>query len=70
MILFKMANNEVELLNRALQRQRRARVQAEKILEAKSKELYDLTEHLRHANSKLENLLDEKGDNGQATQKH
>ncbi|WP_232520957.1 sensor histidine kinase [Flagellimonas nanhaiensis] len=62
MILFKMANNEVELLTRALERQRKARVQAEKILEAKSKELYDLTKHLRHANSKLENLLDEKGD--------
>ena len=58
-----MANNEIALLTRALERQRKARVQAEKILEAKSKELYDLTKHLRHANSKLENLLDEKEDN-------
>ena len=31
-----------------------------KFLEAKSKELYDVTHHLKHANAKLENLLNEK----------
>ena len=57
-----MANNEVELLKRALERQKKARAQAEKILEEKSKELHDTAEHLRCANAKLESLLDEKSD--------
>jgi len=51
---------EVQLLKRALDRQKRARIQAEKILEEKSKELYDVTHHLKEANAKLENLLNEK----------
>jgi len=55
-----MDSKEVLLLKRALQRQKMARQQAEKILEAKSKELYDVTHHLKHANAKLENLLNEK----------
>lgn len=55
-----MDSKEVVLLKKALDRQKKARVQAEKILERKSKELYDVTLHLKHANSKLENLLSEK----------
>lgn len=55
-----MDSKEVLLLKRALERQKMARQQAEKILEAKSKELYDVTHHLKHANAKLENLLNEK----------
>lgn len=55
-----MDSKEVLLLKRALDRQKKARQQAEKILEAKSKELYDVTHHLKQANAKLENLLTEK----------
>ncbi|WP_405381479.1 PAS domain S-box protein [Maribacter sp. LLG6340-A2] len=55
-----MDNNEVSLLKKALERQKKARKQAEKILEDKSKELYDVTRHLRESNAKLENLLSEK----------
>jgi len=55
-----MDNKEVVLLKRALERQKKARQQAERILEEKSKELYDVTHHLKQANSKLENLLSEK----------
>lgn len=55
-----MDNKEVLLLKKALERQKKARKQAESILEEKSKELYDVTSHLRESNSKLENLLSEK----------
>ncbi|MFD0798310.1 PAS domain S-box protein [Maribacter chungangensis] len=55
-----MDSNKILLLKRALDRQKSARQQAEKILEAKSKELYDTTQHLKRANAKLENLLNEK----------
>lgn len=55
-----MDNKEVLLLKKALGRQKKARIQAEKILEEKSKELYDITRHLREANQRLENLLNEK----------
>ena len=55
-----MDNKEVVLLKKALERQKKARQQAERILEAKSKELYDVSHHLRESNSKLENLLSEK----------
>ncbi|MFT5735881.1 MAG: PAS domain S-box-containing protein, partial [Maribacter sp.] len=55
-----MDSKEVQLLKRALDRQKRARIQAEKILEEKSKELYDATHHLKEANAKLENSLNEK----------
>ena len=55
-----MDNKEVLLLKKALERQKKARKQAENILEEKSKELYDVTSHLRETNSKLENLLSEK----------
>jgi two-component system, sporulation sensor kinase E len=55
-----MDNKEVLLLKKALERQKKARKQAESILEQKSKELYDATRHLRETNEKLENLLSEK----------
>ena len=55
-----MDNKEVILLKKALDRQKKARQQAEKILEQKSKELYDVTYHLKQANNKLETLLSEK----------
>lgn len=55
-----MDSKEVILLKKALERQKKARKQAERILEDKSKELYDVTHHLRETNSKLENLLSEK----------
>lgn len=55
-----MDNKEVTLLKKALERQKKARQQAERILEEKSKELFDVTHHLKESNSKLENLLNEK----------
>ncbi len=55
-----MDSKEVILLKKALERQKKARQQAERILESKSKELYDVTRHLKDTNSKLENLLTEK----------
>lgn len=55
-----MDSKEVILLKKALDRQKKARQQAERILEQKSKELYDVTRHLKQTNSKLENLLSEK----------
>jgi len=55
-----MDNKEVLLLKRALERQKKARIQAEKILETKSKELFDATFHLKKANARLEDLLSEK----------
>jgi len=55
-----MDNKEVLLLKKALDRQKRARAQAENILEAKSKELYDVTHHLKESNARLESLLSEK----------
>ncbi|APQ18359.1 PAS domain-containing sensor histidine kinase [Maribacter hydrothermalis] len=55
-----MDNTEVILLKKALLRQKEARKQAERILEEKSKELYDVSSHLKDINSKLENLLSEK----------
>jgi len=55
-----MDSKEVILLKKALERQKKARQQAERILEKKSKELYDVTQHLKQTNSKLETLLSEK----------
>ena len=55
-----MDNKEVTLLRKALERQKKARQQAEAILEQKSKELYDTARHLQEANHRLENLLNEK----------
>jgi len=55
-----MDSKEVLLLKKALVRQKKARAQAEKILEQKSKELYDATRHLKETNDRLESLLSEK----------
>ncbi|PIB28849.1 PAS domain S-box protein [Maribacter sp. 4G9] len=55
-----MDSKEVLLLKKALERQKKARQQAERILESKSKELYDVSRHLKETNNKLETLLSEK----------
>ncbi len=55
-----MDNKEVELLKKALERQKKARLQAEKILEEKSQELYSTSRQLKETNERLENLLSEK----------
>ncbi|NNG08650.1 MAG: PAS domain-containing sensor histidine kinase, partial [Arenibacter sp.] len=55
-----MESKEITLLKKALERQKKARIQAEKILEAKSHELYNTVHHLKQENSKLQHLLDEK----------
>ena len=55
-----MDNKEVTLLKRALERQKKARLQAEKILEEKSQELYNTSRQLKETNERLENLLSEK----------
>ncbi|WP_298484385.1 PAS domain-containing sensor histidine kinase [uncultured Maribacter sp.] len=55
-----MDSKEVILLKKALERQKKARQQAERILEEKSKELYDASLHLKQTNKVLENLLDQK----------
>ncbi len=57
-----MPKTELEILQRALERQKKARLQAEKILEQKSKELYDTAQHLKRANARLNNLLDEQSE--------
>ncbi|PQJ15919.1 PAS domain-containing sensor histidine kinase [Aureicoccus marinus] len=56
-----MDKDELSILKRALAREKRARKAAEKLLEDKSKELYDASIHLREVNGKLENLLAKKG---------
>lgn len=55
-----MSQNQIDILKRALNREKSARKSAEKILEDKSRELYFLSQDLKTANSKLENLLNEK----------
>ena len=55
-----MDKEKVNILERALLRERKARKQAEKILEVKSLELFNTTIQLEKANTKLEHLLVEK----------
>ena len=55
-----MSIEKEEILNRALNRQKKARFQAEKILEDKSRELYITSQELKQVNTKLESLLGEK----------
>ena len=55
-----MPESKIKLLERALERQKQARKQAEKILESKSRELYNLTRQLKEANERLEEHLTEK----------
>lgn len=53
-------NNKIQILERALERQKLARKEAEKILEQKSLELYNTSVELKSANQKLKALLTEK----------
>ena len=55
-----MSQNKVDILERALERQKNARKEAEKILEHKSLELYNTSIELKQVNEKLELLLKEK----------
>ncbi|MHB0755049.1 GAF domain-containing sensor histidine kinase [Polaribacter sp. M15] len=55
-----MSQNKIDILERALLRQKKARKQAEKILEDKSLALFNTSKKLKEANNKLELLLDEK----------
>lgn len=55
-----MSIKEIEILQRALERQKKARKQAEKILEEKSLELFNISQELKIVNEQLEDLLDEK----------
>jgi PAS domain S-box-containing protein len=52
--------NEIEIFKRALNREKAARKEAERILEEKSFELYNVTEELKNTNIKLEKILKEK----------
>ena len=51
-----MSSNEIEILKRALNRERAARKNAEKILEVKSTELYYLNKELEASNEELVRL--------------
>ena len=53
-----MSQKKIDILERALAREKSARKQAEKILEKKSAELYELTIKLSRANSDLESSVD------------
>lgn len=55
-----MSQKKIDILERALAREKAARKQAEKILEDKSAELYELTVKLSKANLDLENSVQEK----------
>jgi len=52
-----MSDHKVEVLERALIRERLARKEAEKILETKTLELYNLTKRLKDSNHSLEKIL-------------
>ncbi|MCK8521350.1 PAS domain S-box protein [Aquimarina sp. D1M17] len=52
--------NDIKILQRALDREKIARKQAEKILEDKSRELFDTSLELKEANERLEELIDVK----------
>lgn len=53
-----MSKAKIELLERTLLRERKARKQAEEILEVKSLELYRTSKKLKKVNEKLEDLLE------------
>ena len=53
-------SKKVEILEKALEREKKARKKAEDILEEKSTELYALSEALKTSNQKLSHLLKEK----------
>lgn len=52
-----MSQDQIDILKRALQREKAARKAAEEILEDKSRKLYNTSEELKESNLKLENLL-------------
>ena len=53
-------DDQIEILKRALKREKAARKSAEKILENKSRELYDISVELKDSNIKLNDLVEEK----------
>lgn len=55
-----MTLDETEILKRALERERASRKAAEKILEEKSTELYNLSQELKISNTKLEQIVQER----------
>ena len=55
-----MSGENIDILKRALDRERAARKEAERILESKSAELYDISLQLKASNSKLEHLVNQK----------
>jgi len=55
-----MSQEQIDILQRALKREKAARRAAEKILEDKSRELYALSEELKISNTKLEASVSEK----------
>lgn len=61
-------NSEVEILKRKLERERLARLEAEKLLEEKSLELYQTNQKLKSLNIDLENLIRVKTQRLEATE--
>lgn len=55
-----MSQDQIDILKRALAREKQARKQAEKILEDKSAVLYQTTQELKKSNAQLEGLIKEK----------
>ena len=55
-----MGNPKIEILQKALAREKLARKEAEKILEEKSLELYDKREELISINENLSKVIDQK----------
>lgn len=55
-----MSQQQNDILQRALKREKAARKQAEKILEAKSTELFNLTHQLKESNFRLKKLVNQK----------
>ncbi|NNM17583.1 MAG: PAS domain S-box protein [Croceitalea sp.] len=54
-------DKDVSILQRALVRERKARQAAERLLEDRSKELYDASLHLKEANGRLKSLVNKEG---------
>lgn len=55
-----MGQQQIDILQRALERERRSRKKAEKTLEAKASELYRTSLELKESNERLEKLVNEK----------
>ena len=65
-----MIKEDVEVYKRALERERKARKAAEKILEEKSSELFSLSNELKKSNERLTELLGEQNSELQGLFKH